>query len=106
MLLQHIWMAPLVKPSAIVEEDEEENASPNHVNTPSPLGTPPPAIELPPNTVDPEVAEWVIGAIERRKQGKMNRSVKPALHAAPLDAVSTPENGPLLKKAQETVVEG
>lgn len=107
MLLQHIWMAPLVKPAAIVEEDEEdeeeEETSTNTNTTPSPDT---PAIALPHNVVDPEVAEWVISAIERRRQGKMGRSAKPALHAAPLDAVSTPENGPLLNKAQETSVEG
>lgn len=36
--------------------------------------------------VDREVGEWVIGALDRRKRGVVGKGVKPALHAAPLDA--------------------
>ena len=81
MLLQHAWLAPLIKPETIMEEDEEEaEAAANG--------------ELPPVTadekqgfVDREVGEWVLEALDRRKRGVMGKSAKPALHAAPLDAV-------------------
>lgn len=39
---------------------------------------------------DQEVADWVKGAIEKRKRGHMKGAQKPALHAAPLDAVQSP----------------
>ena len=84
MLLQHAWLAPLIKPETIMEEDEEEaEAAANG--------------ELPPVTadekqgfVDREVGEWVLEALDRRKRGVMGKSAKPALHAAPLDAVGSP----------------
>ena len=40
--------------------------------------------------VDREVGEWVIEALDRRRRGVLGKSVKPALHAAPLDAVGSP----------------
>ena len=41
--------------------------------------------------VDKEVADWVKDAIDKRKRGVLGKGVpKPALHAAPLDAVSSP----------------
>ncbi|KAI9705219.1 MAG: hypothetical protein M1820_005366 [Bogoriella megaspora] len=108
MLLQHSWLAPLLKPPTISEEDEEEaeeeeiapelrgiavaDAAPGAVK-------PPPVkivrekreeFEVPATTEDAEVAEWVVNAMERRRAGKMAGSVKPALHAAPLDAVTSP----------------
>jgi len=40
--------------------------------------------------VDQEVADWVKGAIEKKRRGQMKNAEKPALHAAPLDAVQSP----------------
>lgn len=82
MLLQHAWLAPLLKPPTITEEDEEaaeageDTAASASANEPS--------------TADKEVAEWVQAAIERRRNGTMGKKAKPALHAAPLDAVPNP----------------
>lgn len=100
MLLQHAWLAPLAKPEVIHEEDEDEE----HTPVPSDETTPDDTekagamsphqhseLELPSDVIDREVAEWVIQAIEKRKQGKLAKHAKPALHAAPLDAVATPE---------------
>ena len=78
MLLRHPWLAPLVLPSTITEEDEErvEEASPDE-NT---------ALDA----VNKEVALWVLNAMERKRNGTMGKKAKPALHAAPLDAVPSP----------------
>ena len=40
-----------------------------------------------PETFDKEVGDWVKGALEKKKAGKMKSAEKPALHAAPLDTV-------------------
>ncbi|KAF2683629.1 Pbs2-type MAP kinase [Lentithecium fluviatile CBS 122367] len=90
MLLQHAWLAPLAKPETITEEDEEEAeamaaAEPGlgaaSGNSPQSIGA----------VVDKEVADWVKDAIEKKRQGKLGKGAqKPALHAAPLDAVSSP----------------
>ncbi|KAF4303724.1 hypothetical protein GTA08_BOTSDO08164 [Botryosphaeria dothidea] len=87
MLLQHAWLAPLLKPATITEEEEESEetaAAPGvHVDY---TGKEAPE--------DPEVAQWVIHAIEKKRSGKLAQSQKPALHAAPLDAVSSPQGTP------------
>lgn len=93
MLLQHMWLAPLVKPETITEEDEEaaEAAAASQPEPASGDGTD--AIALPKDdapVVDQEVADWVKEAIEKRKKGILGKAPKPALHAAPLDAVSSP----------------
>ena len=75
LLLRHAWLAPLLKPPVIAEEDElaaEESTDEAITGLP---------------VVDKEVADWVIDAMERRRSGKMGKRAKPALHAAPLDAV-------------------
>jgi mitogen-activated protein kinase kinase len=95
MLLQHPWLAPLTKPAAIMEEDEdEEEAAEAPAIVPvehSPVSEETsPGVQLPDNVVDVEVATWVIEAIAKRKAGKLGKSEKPALHAVPLDAVSSP----------------
>ncbi|KAL5412660.1 hypothetical protein PMIN03_004132 [Paraphaeosphaeria minitans] len=92
-LLEHPWLAPLIKPHTILEEDEEEveaavaaepDAAAGDKGTPEPIEA----------VHDREVADWVKAAIERRRQGKLGKGVeKPALHAAPLDAISPPLNG-------------
>lgn len=75
MLLRHAWLAPLLKPPTICEADEEE-ASEAELSIPGVL--------------DREVADWVVDAMERRRNGSMGKKAKPALHAAPLDAVPSP----------------
>lgn len=76
-LLRHAWLAPLLKPPTISEEDEDRLSDPN-LETVGPV------------TADKEVAEWVCEAMGRRRNGKMGDKAKPALHAAPLDAVPSP----------------
>ena len=79
MLLRHSWLAPLLKPPTIAEEEEDEAESEGA--TLEPAG---------PATADKEIAAWVIDAMERRTNGTMGKKAKPALHAAPLDAVPSP----------------
>lgn len=100
MLLQHIWLAPLVKPPTITEEDEEEAEVEAEVAAAAAVidgtdqaahaisqGSPEP-VEV---VFDKEVADWVKDAIEKRKTGIVGKGAqKPALHAAPLDAMSSP----------------
>lgn len=77
-LLQHPWLAPLLKPPTISEEDQDfavEDVAQDAVA---------------PGALDVEVARWVLGAMERKRNGTMGKKVKPALHAAPLDAVPSP----------------
>ncbi|KAH7071660.1 Pbs2-type MAP kinase [Paraphoma chrysanthemicola] len=89
MLLQHAWLAPLAKPETITEEDEDEVLAAAEAGGSEAAGdTGPPEPTEPVH--DQEVADWVKGAIEKRKKGTLKRSEKPALHAAPLDAVSSP----------------
>ena len=77
-LLQHPWLAPLLKPPTISEEDED-------------LADEEIAHEAAaPGAFDKEVALWVSGAMERKRNGTMGRKATPALHAAPLDAVPSP----------------
>jgi hypothetical protein len=93
MLLQHIWLAPLVKPTTIVEEDEDEDFETGSAPTDLAL------TDSPTDVVDREVADWVAQAIEKRRLGTLGKSAKPALHAAPLDAVATPGIDGMQKKA-------
>lgn len=92
MLLQHAWLAPLVKPATIAEEDEEAAESGADLKPPE-VAEPTGSITSQENGndgYDKEVADWVKDALERRKQGKLKDAEKPALHAAPLDAMSSP----------------
>jgi mitogen-activated protein kinase kinase len=85
MLLQHAWLAPLMKPETIMEEDEEEEAAADgHAATTADKE------EDEEGFVDREVGEWVIQALEKKTKGMLGTSAKPALHAAPLDAVPSP----------------
>jgi mitogen-activated protein kinase kinase len=97
MLLQHAWLAPLIKPATITEEDEEEAESEAAAaSEPAPTdaanGLSPQPAEV---VYDKEVADWVKDALEKRKKGILGKGApKPALHAAPWDAVSSPgKNG-------------
>ena len=77
-LLQHPWLAPFLKPPTISEEDEDladEEVAHDAVA---------------PSSSDKEVAQWVLSAMERKRNGTMGKKAKPALHAAPLDAVPSP----------------
>jgi len=89
MLLQHAWLAPLAKPDTITEEDEEEVEAAHAADGGEAASDQGPAqpIEA---VFDKEVADWVKGAIEKRRRGQMKGAEKPALHAAPLDAVQSP----------------
>jgi len=76
MLFQHGWLAELSKPHTISEVDEDaelEDTTGGHFGKSG--------------TEDEEVATWVKQALERKKLGLMGEAKKPALHAAPLDAV-------------------
>ncbi|KAF2119973.1 kinase-like domain-containing protein [Lophiotrema nucula] len=93
MLLQHAWLAPLVKPETIAEEDEEAAEAAAEAGEELPVGDAAASITQDPTEVvfDKEVADWVKDAIDKRKRGVLGKGAeKPALHAAPLDAVSSP----------------
>lgn len=75
MLLRHLWIAPLLQPP---NEDEEAKAASDE----------PPREGISSSvTEDKEVADWVNERLERLKSGPQESADKPALHAAPLDAV-------------------
>ena len=92
MLLQHAWLAPLLKPATISEEDEEAaEAGELDMNSTQSMSN-----QIDPSaasTADVEVAKWVADALEKKRNGTMGKKAKPALHAAPLDAVASPEVG-------------
>jgi mitogen-activated protein kinase kinase len=79
MLLRHGWLAPLMKPPTISEEDEESADATGVEGLEAGM----------PETADKEVATWVREAMERRRNGTMGKAEKPALHAVSLDAVPT-----------------
>lgn len=84
VLLRHPWLSTLMKPPTISEDEEAEAAAEAGANTSlPPLG----GVDSHPETADKEVADWVRTAIQRKLSGKMGKSEKPALHAAPLDAI-------------------
>ena len=78
MLLRHPWLAQLLKPPTITEEDEEaaEEVATEEATAPG--------------VVDQEVVQWVLNALERKRSGTTGKKAQPALHAAPLDAVPSP----------------
>jgi len=81
MLLRHGWLAPLMQPPTITEDEEAEKAAEAGADN---------SCELPPDTADREVSEWVAAALERKRSGKMVMAEKPALHTVALDAVPRP----------------
>jgi mitogen-activated protein kinase kinase len=90
MLLQHPWLAPLAKPETITEEDEEEAEAAMEAKAAgdADAGSP---LEAGDAIIDKEVADWVKEALQKRKNGTLGKGApKPALHAAPLDAVASP----------------
>ncbi|EXJ68672.1 STE/STE7 protein kinase [Cladophialophora psammophila CBS 110553] len=80
MLLRHAWLAPLLKPPTISEDEEGEQAAEAGIESAF-------SSSAAPDTADREVAEWVKSALEKKKAGKLASHKKPALHEAPLDAV-------------------
>jgi len=111
MLLQHAWLAPLSKPDTITEADEEAEAEAEmaaargedvaeaqDVVGAKGGGNGNVGSAGRGDVVDAEVADWVVGAIETRRAGKMGKKAKPALHAAPLNAVQSPGQEPLVSE--------
>ena len=116
MLVRHPWLAPLLKPPTISEEDEEEN-TPTDSTIPTISTEDTSAADFFPDptlsdvtgigagananvtTADKEVATWALDAMERRRLGKMGGSAKPALHQVKLDTVPSPglERGGIVK---------
>jgi len=98
MLLRHAWLTPLLKPPTISEEVEEAE------------GVSGSGQQSVPDTTDKEVGAWVLAAMEARKNGTMGKKAKPALHAAPLDAVNSPPpdkpNGFDQLQTQPVAIEG
>ena len=113
MLLRHPWLDELMKPPTISEDAEAEaeaEAAAAGIVAAVPNPTPP----VPPeaatesithaletlqvssgapgfvDTADSEVGDWVKAALEKKRLGKVKGAAKPALHAAPLDAVPSP----------------
>lgn len=80
MLLRHAWLAPLLKPPTISEDDEGEEAAEAGISSAFINGSVP-------DTADREVANWVKSAMDKKAAGKLASHKKPALHEAPLDAV-------------------
>lgn len=83
MLLKHPWLKPLAQPQTITEEAEEGEEADKVAEA---VGK----IELNPTAGDPEVADWVKSVLKGSGAGAERRPSKPALHAAPLDNVSSP----------------
>ena len=96
MLLAHPWIKSLGKPETIDEDAEAEAAAADDsladaagalsLNNPSGLI----------GEGDYEVAEWVRGVLDRKRQGLLlDGGKKPALHAAPLvSPAGSPMTGP------------
>ena len=96
MLLQHAWLADAARPQTITEEDEEAaeagEASVEPENKVGPEG----------GFIDEEVGRWVLDALEKKRQGKLAKNAKPALHAAQLDQVAS-VGSPVAEKKVEPV---
>jgi mitogen-activated protein kinase kinase len=87
-LLNSEWLKDMTKPETITEEDEE--AAENEASAEA-ISNAADNLDMRKSgsTEDPDVAEWVQGVLERKTNGQYGDDVeKPALHAAPLDAVS------------------
>ncbi|KAF9885933.1 hypothetical protein FE257_012223 [Aspergillus nanangensis] len=68
-LLRHPWLAPLMQPPTADGDNTTEETCVSS------------------STEDKEVAGWVRDMLDRRERGLLHEADKPALHAAPLDAV-------------------
>ncbi|KAI0475867.1 kinase-like domain-containing protein [Xylariaceae sp. FL0804] len=94
-LLASEWLKDLTKPETIPEEDEEAQENNASADTVAEVAD---HLDLSHSTTeDPEVAAWVNGVLAKKKNGQYGEDMgKPALHAAPLDAVSSPMTSPQL----------
>ena len=92
MLLQHAWLAPFDKIDTISEEDEEaaEAGGTDGSKAAIPQAEQDGALGEKEQYVDKDVGEWVREQIRKKKEGLLGKHRKPALHAAPLDAVPSP----------------
>lgn len=81
MLLRHPWLAPLMLPpsegNGETAPQSSESGAPEEPTSPSAM------------TEDKEVADWVHQQLELLKEGRLDNSEKPALHAVALDKVAT-----------------
>ncbi|KAG9905303.1 kinase-like protein, partial [Aureobasidium melanogenum] len=98
MLLQHAWLAPLMKPDVISEDEEAAEAEEADAAQGEGVGASESDVDAASKAqqlgdsekwVDREVGEWVRGQIEKKRNGTLGKKAKPALHAAPLDATSS-----------------
>ncbi|KAI1263424.1 kinase-like protein [Xylariaceae sp. FL1019] len=86
-LLASEWLKQLSMPETITEEDEE--AAENDASAEAVANAASNVNLNSSTTEDPEVAAWVQGVLEKKANGQYGEVAgKPALHAAPLDAVS------------------
>lgn len=91
-LLGFEWLKDLTKPETIAEDEEEANENDASADA---LAGAADRLDLSHSTTeDPEVAAWVHNAFERKASGQYEADKKPALHAAPLDAVNSPMASP------------
>ena len=93
MLLQHAWLAPLEgKAIDVITEEDEDAPAPAYpvasaVADELAVTAGPDVDENGDKWIDREVGEWVREQVRKRKEGLLGKHRKPALHAAPLDAV-------------------
>lgn len=96
MLLQHPWLANLLKPAAISEEDEEAAERGEDFASAT--------VDTAHSYHDTEVAEWVQGALERKREGKLPEVQQPALHKVDLASMASP--GEAKKDVKPVAVDG
>lgn len=86
-LLASEWLQDLTKPETITEEEEEEEE--NDASAEALAGAAGKLDLSHSSTEDAEVSEWVKGVLQKKQSGQYGESTgQPALHHAPLDAVS------------------
>ncbi|KAI1761513.1 kinase-like protein [Hypoxylon sp. FL1150] len=86
-LLASGWLEDLTKPETITEEDEEVDE--NDASAEAVAGAAGKLDLSHSSTEDLEVAEWVNDVLQKKQNGQYGESTgQPALHHAPLDAVS------------------
>ena len=101
-LLRHPWLAELMKPPTISEDAEAEAEAEANTTGASATDSQEQVASVGEaigrlsigagdgsvvDTADKEVADWVRAQVEKKRLGKLKGAKKPALHAAPLDAV-------------------
>lgn len=99
MLLQHAWLAPLLKPDTIQETSDEDDNSidgekesvETHGNVQGKTESPARDPRTLQDVVDSEVASWVQYALEKKRAGLTGGREQPPLHKVPLDAVTSPK---------------